>query len=172
MVFQFGLGIYGIFEVVRIQREGSTYLCGNAIPVFWTLCSLHVIQHCCNVGKFHKGALVLPWNCLGSLCEIHDSKAFSIIREAQIPKRGWKVSSGSLSFHNSRERLRCKFRKGICEKMHSLINVFEIEKALAVTVALLEFGPYGCKLYSSAMSKLHRGTGALMPTRFPALRVH
>ncbi|CAJ1439204.1 unnamed protein product [Effrenium voratum] len=55
MVFQFGLGIYGIFEVVRIQREGSTYLCGNAIPVFWTLCSLHVIQHCCNVGKFHKG---------------------------------------------------------------------------------------------------------------------
>ncbi|CAK8991403.1 unnamed protein product [Durusdinium trenchii] len=57
MLFQLGLGIYGCYEAVKIQREGNSYICGNAIPVFWTLFSLHLIQNCCNLGKFQKGRL-------------------------------------------------------------------------------------------------------------------
>ena len=55
MVFQLGLAIYGIYEAVNLQRNGSSYICGNLLPVFWTLFSLHMIQTFCNIGKFQKG---------------------------------------------------------------------------------------------------------------------
>lgn len=55
MVVQLALGIYGIYEAVKLQRNGSSYICGNLLPVFWTLFSLHLIQNFCNLGKFQKG---------------------------------------------------------------------------------------------------------------------
>ena len=58
MVCQLGLDGYGVYEAIRLHRSGMSYVCGNLLPVFWVMFSLHIIQNCCNLGKFHKGNFV------------------------------------------------------------------------------------------------------------------
>ena len=55
MLAQIGLGIYGIVQVLQVQRADDGYLCGESINVFWTLLGLHFIQNTCVVGKLSKG---------------------------------------------------------------------------------------------------------------------
>lgn len=55
MLFQCGLGVYGIVQVVQASRDDTAYLCGNAIVVFWIITALHFLQNCCNLGKSYKG---------------------------------------------------------------------------------------------------------------------
>eukprot|EP00434_Breviolum_minutum_P008782 symbB.v1.2.007743.t1/scaffold480.1/size253386/5 len=55
MVGQLGLDGYGVYEAIRLHRSGMSYVCGNLLPVFWVMFSLHIIQNCCNLVKFRKG---------------------------------------------------------------------------------------------------------------------
>ena len=58
MVGQLGLDGYGVYEAIRLHRSGMSYVCGNLLPVFWVMFSLHIIQNCCNLVKFRKGDFV------------------------------------------------------------------------------------------------------------------
>lgn len=78
MVGQLGLDGYGVYEAIRLHRSGMSYVCGNLLPVFWVMFSLHIIQNCCNLVKFRKGDFVAKRSGLNMIEQSFDSLTIAV----------------------------------------------------------------------------------------------